>query len=322
MAQPAPIETEEPRPTPKPLQRRSARRIALRVAATRWALRLRCSWPRSSVSRSCRRLPGENVDYTLITLVATPVLMTLFFFYGLYEPRQVLGPVNEFKAGLPRGCRGDGSDLPRGLDLRPEPGTRVGVRWRDLRDSSSSAESVSSCARSCISCGGEEETRRGRSSSARTTRRAPWLRRSNARRGSATGSSASSTTTIPPVRRRRPITRSSDTPPTSRALIEKRAGLVLVAASAFDTATAQPAHLGAPGCRRRPSDHLGTIDLMASRMIVQSVAGVPLLYVRRTGHGQVPADRKAEPRHRRGFDRSGPAGSRPRGDRALDQARF
>ena len=41
--------------------------------------------------------PSANADYTVITLIATPVWLLLFWAYGLYEPRQVLSPVNEFK---------------------------------------------------------------------------------------------------------------------------------------------------------------------------------------------------------------------------------
>jgi hypothetical protein len=38
-----------------------------------------------------------TANYTLLTLTTTPVWIALFWAYGLYEPRQVLGPVNEFK---------------------------------------------------------------------------------------------------------------------------------------------------------------------------------------------------------------------------------
>src|SRR5688572_25829875 len=41
--------------------------------------------------------PTVDAPYTLVTLLATPVWLILFKLYGLYEPRQVLGPVNEFK---------------------------------------------------------------------------------------------------------------------------------------------------------------------------------------------------------------------------------
>ena len=41
--------------------------------------------------------PAQTVDYTLITLIATPANILLFWLYGLYEPRQVLSPINEFK---------------------------------------------------------------------------------------------------------------------------------------------------------------------------------------------------------------------------------
>jgi exopolysaccharide biosynthesis polyprenyl glycosylphosphotransferase len=66
-------------------------------------------------------------------------------------------------------------------------------------------------------------------------------------------------------------------------VLKKRASLVLIAASAFDTAQLNRLFWELQDMNVDLQITSGTIDLLASRMIVQSVAGVPLLYVRRTG---------------------------------------
>jgi exopolysaccharide biosynthesis polyprenyl glycosylphosphotransferase len=60
-------------------------------------------------------------------------------------------------------------------------------------------------------------------------------------------------------------------------------GLVLVAATAFEAPRLNRLFWELQGMDVDLQITSGTLDLMASRMIVQSVAGVPLLYVRRTG---------------------------------------
>jgi exopolysaccharide biosynthesis polyprenyl glycosylphosphotransferase len=71
-------------------------------------------------------------------------------------------------------------------------------------------------------------------------------------------------------------------------LIEARnASLVLIAATAFDTARLNRLFWELQDIDVDLQITSGTIDLLASRMIVQSVAGVPLLYVRRTGMDKV-----------------------------------
>jgi hypothetical protein len=74
-----------------------------------------------------------------------------------------------------------------------------------------------------------------------------------------------------------------------RELIDAHsAGLVLVAASAFDDAARLNRLIwGLQGVDVDLQITSGTLDLMASRMVVQSVAGVPLLYIRRTGMDRV-----------------------------------
>ncbi len=78
--------------------------------------------------------------------------------------------------------------------------------------------------------------------------------------------------------------------PTSelRDIIEaKRAGLVLVAASAFDAAKLNRMFWELQSVDVDLQITSGTIDLLASRVSIQSVAGVPLLYVRRTGMDRI-----------------------------------
>jgi exopolysaccharide biosynthesis polyprenyl glycosylphosphotransferase len=64
---------------------------------------------------------------------------------------------------------------------------------------------------------------------------------------------------------------------------EHNAGLVLVAASAFDAPKLNRMFWELQDMDVDLQITSGTVDLMASRMTVQSVAGVPLLYIRRTG---------------------------------------
>ncbi|MGH2695334.1 MAG: hypothetical protein ACRDJJ_11065, partial [Actinomycetota bacterium] len=82
MAQTAP--TVDPARTTQrqPLQKRSAKRIALRVLADAMAASgglFLASVIRFEVMRG---QPASSVDYTLITVAATPVLLTLFWLYG------------------------------------------------------------------------------------------------------------------------------------------------------------------------------------------------------------------------------------------------
>src|SRR5687768_7636438 len=85
---------ENPR---EPLQRRGAKRIALRVIAD--AIAISTALFVASIIRFeiMGEAPAAELDYTLLIAIAVPVELALFWIYGLYEPRQVLGPVNEFK---------------------------------------------------------------------------------------------------------------------------------------------------------------------------------------------------------------------------------
>src|SRR5688500_1860974 len=81
----------------EPLQRRGAKRIALRVLAD--AIAISSALFLASIIRFeiMSETPAAELDYGLLILVSVPVGLALFWLYGLYEPRQVLGPVNEFK---------------------------------------------------------------------------------------------------------------------------------------------------------------------------------------------------------------------------------
>jgi exopolysaccharide biosynthesis polyprenyl glycosylphosphotransferase len=73
----------------------------------------------------------------------------------------------------------------------------------------------------------------------------------------------------------------------SDLVLRNDATLVLVAASAFDTARLNRLFWELQDVDVDLQITSGTIDLLASRMVVQSVAGVPLLYVRRPGMDRV-----------------------------------
>src|SRR5688500_14040528 len=79
------------------LQRRGAKRIALRVLAD--AIAISTALFVASIIRFeiMGEAPAAELDYGLLMAIAVPVELLLFWMYGLYEPRQVLGPVNEFK---------------------------------------------------------------------------------------------------------------------------------------------------------------------------------------------------------------------------------
>src|SRR5688572_5011428 len=97
MAQPATILEPQTPAARQPLQRRSAKRIALRVLADAVAVSVAMFGASIVRFEIMDAAPAARWDYTAITLAALPVWILLFYLYGLYEPRQVLGPVNEFK---------------------------------------------------------------------------------------------------------------------------------------------------------------------------------------------------------------------------------
>ena len=266
----------------QPLQRRSARRIALRVVAD--AMAISTALFTASIIRFdiMGESPARNLDYSLLTLIAVPVFIILFWMYGLYEPRQVLGPVNELKqvfhgviAGTVLIILADSLlrlNLARGWTLIAlvaglvlVGGERILVRkilhFMRRRGADPTA---------AIVLGANQEAR----TVARTLEREKWL----------------GYRIIGFVDDDMPVGHEvgdheiiGSTADLHDLIAEKGAGLVLVAASAFDAG-----HLNRIFWELQDLDvdlqvTSGTVDLMASRVTVQSVAGVPLLYIRRTG---------------------------------------
>src|ERR687891_2002678 len=92
-------ERVRPKPSPAPLPRKSQslRRIALRVLADGIAIMTSLFLASTIRFEVLQESPNVNLNYTVVTLVATPIWLLLFWAYRLYEPRQVLSPVNEFK---------------------------------------------------------------------------------------------------------------------------------------------------------------------------------------------------------------------------------
>ncbi len=278
--EPAPSGVLETRP------RRSARRIVLRLAADVIAITSALFSASIIHFEILRNAPAVGVDYTLITAVATPVWLLLFYLYGLYEPRQVLGPVNEFKqvfhgvvAGAVAifvGAALFKTDIARGWVLLAMVmgfvmvgGERLAVRktLHFMRRRGGDATRT-------IVLGANHEGR----TVARTLEREGWL----------------GYKVVGFVDDDVPEGELSDghwiIGPTSQLkelIEEKRATLVLIAASAFDTTRLNRLFWELQDVDVDLQITSGTIDLLASRMIVQSVAGVPLLYVRRTGMDKV-----------------------------------
>lgn len=283
MAQTAPAVEQRPTRERQPLQRRSAKRIAVRVLAD--AMAASAALFIASIVRFeiMGAAPAASVDYTLITALGTPALVVLFWLYGLYEPRQVLGPIDEFKAVLHGVIAGTvlivlADSL---LDLRVARlwifitmislslvvgGERLVVRkvLHFLRRRGGDVTRT-------IVLGANHEAR----TIARTLEREGWLGyqiigfvADGATRGEELGND-------------HPVL---GTTAQLRELVEDhRPTLVLVAASAFDAPKLNRLFWELQHVDADLQITSGTMDLVASRVVVQSVGGVPLLYVRRTG---------------------------------------
>jgi exopolysaccharide biosynthesis polyprenyl glycosylphosphotransferase len=283
LAQTAPAVEERRAPTSQPLQRRSIKRIALRVLAD--AMAASSGLFLASIIRFevMTGQPASTVDYSLITLLATPVLIVLFWLYGLYEPRQVLGPINEFKqvfhgviAGTVLIVLADSLlelEIARswifiamGWLFVTVGGERLIVRkmLHFLRRRGGDVTRT-------IVLGANQEAR----TIARTLEREGWLGYH------IVGFVDDSVPLGQDV-----IGQHEVIGPTSELknlVTEKRATLVLVAASAFDAPKLNRLFWELQNVDVDLQITSGTLDLLASRVTVQSVAGVPLLYVRRTG---------------------------------------
>jgi exopolysaccharide biosynthesis polyprenyl glycosylphosphotransferase len=228
-------------------------------------------------------VPSRTVNYTLITILMTPAMVALFWLYGLYEPRQVLGPVHEFKqvfhgvvAGAVLIFITDSVfelKLARGWALLAlvcglviVGGERLVVRkiLHFLRRQGGDPTRT-------IVLGSNNEAR----TVARTVERERWL-------GYQILGFVDDDVSVGDevVNGHRVLGHSSDLKDLVQA---HHATLVLVAASAFDAARLNRLLWELQDVDVDLQITSGTIDLLASRVIVQSVAGVPLLYVRRTG---------------------------------------
>ncbi|HEX2051512.1 MAG TPA: sugar transferase [Actinomycetota bacterium] len=284
MAQPATAVEPPEAPQRRPLQRRSFKRIALRVAVD--ALAVSAALFLASAIRFetfFDGAPSRDLDYTVVTLLATPAWIVLFWLYGLYEPRQVLSPVNEFKqvfhgvvAGSVLVFVADSIlrlNLARGWALIAMGcgfvlvgGERLVVRklLHFMRRRGGDATRT-------IVLGANHEAR----TVARTLEREGWL-------GYRIVGFVDDR--LPPgeevVNGHEVLGSTAEL----RDIVERyRPTLVLVAASAYDAPRLNRLFWELQDADVDLQVTSGTIDLMASRMIVQSVAGVPLFYVRRTG---------------------------------------
>lgn len=279
----------EPRPSgdlaPRP--RRSAKRIALRVIADVLAITSALFATSVIYFELLPNAPAIGVNYTLITLLATPVWLTLFYLYGLYEPRQVLGPVNEFKQVFHGVVAGTVAifigaaffkiDIARGwallamiLGFVVVGGERLVIRkiLHFMRRRGGDTTRT-------IVLGANQEGQ----TVARTMEREGWLGYK------IVGFVDDDLPAGHELAHGHVVIGSTNE---LKGLIErKRATLVLIAASAFDAAQLNQLFWVLQDTDVDLQITSGTIDLLASRMIVQSVAGVPLLYVRRTGMDKV-----------------------------------
>lgn len=285
MAQPLtkPGTLERPRLDRAPLQRRSTRRIALRVVVDGMAV-LSALFISSIVRfEIMSTAPEKNLDYTVITLLFTPVWIILFWLYGLYEPRQVLSPVNEFKqvfhgvvAGTVLIFLADSAfnlELARGWALLALVSgfVVVGAERLLVRKMLHFLRRRGGDPTRAIIIGANHEAR----TVARTLEREGWLGY-------------------------RILGFVDDDVPVGEEIVnghevlgataqirdvveQHGATLVLVAASAFDASKLNRLFWELQEVDADLQITSGTIDVIASRVTIQSVAGVPLLFVRRTG---------------------------------------
>ncbi|MGH2808903.1 MAG: sugar transferase [Actinomycetota bacterium] len=282
-----PYEEKATAPQRVPLQKRGARRIALRVGADSVAVSTALFLASIIRFEIMGETPAAKLDYALIIALAVPTSVVLFWLYGLYEPRQVLGPVNEFKQVF--------------------HGVVAGVVLLFMADSAfnlelSRAWAFISLATGLAVVGGERLVLR---------KTLHFFRR---RGGDATitivlGANQEATTMARTLEREGwlgykilgfvddnvPVGEELDdgqrvigsTADLKELIEENHATLVLVAATAFDAPRLNRLFWELQSMDVDLQITSGTIDLMASRMIVQSVAGVPLLFVRRTGMDKV-----------------------------------
>ena len=283
MAQTATVEESAPAPLAQPLKKRSAKRILMRVVVDGMAISAALFTASIVRFEILDRSPAEKLDYTVLTLVLTPLWLFLFWLYGLYEPRQVLSPVNEFKqvfhgvvAGSVLIFLADSIlelNLARGWALLAMAGGFIFVGGERLlvRKMLHFMRRRGGDATRTLILGANHEAL----TVARTLEREAWLGYrivgyvdDEAEIGSELADG------------RKVVGRSSDL---KKLITQHRAQLVLVASSATDATMLNRLLWELQTIDVDLQITSGTMDLLASRMTVQSVAGVPLLFVRRTG---------------------------------------
>ncbi len=287
MAQPAPHLETERAASRQPLQRRSSKRIALRVLADGMAISTSLFIASIARFEMLGESPAARLDYGLITLIATPLWIILFFLYGLYEPRQVLSPVNELKQAF-HGVVAGGvliflADSLFKLNLARlwvlfamvagflfVGGERLAVRklLHYMRRRGGDLTRT-------IVLGANIEAR----TIAKTLQREGWLGYQIVGFVDDVAPPSHEIATGEVI-----IGRTSQL---KELIIEHDARLILVAASAFDAPKLNRMFWELQDVDVDLQITSGTVDLMASRMTVQSVAGVPLLFIRRTGMDKI-----------------------------------
>ena len=286
MAEPAQVLTPpEPDVQRRPMQRQSFRRIALRVVADAMAVMVAlfgASIIRFEIMQGAPALQ-HGWTYPGVTLIATPIWLALFWVYGLYEPRQVLSPVNEFKQVFHGVVAGTvvllisdsvlNMNMARGwalltmfTGLAVVGGERLAVRkmLHFLRRRGGDVTRT-------LVLGANHEGR----TVARTLAREGWLGYKivgflddDLPTGQEVDDGHHVLAPISDVK---------------KVVAQRDINLVLIAATAFETTRLNKLFWELQDSDVDLQITSGTVDLLASRMTVQSVAGVPLLYVRRTG---------------------------------------
>jgi exopolysaccharide biosynthesis polyprenyl glycosylphosphotransferase len=284
MAQTVALEEESySAPSRSPLKRRSARRIGLRVLVDGMAVTSALFMASIIRFEILDRAPADKVDYGLLTLALAPLWLLLFWMYGLYEPRQVLSPVNEFKQVFHGVVAGSvlifladsilNLNLARGWALLAMAGGFVFVGGERLlvRKVLHFMRRRGGDATRTIILGANHEAL----TVAKTLEREAWLGYrivGYVDDEAPLGEELSDGRTI--------IGRTNDL---KELIARYRARMVLVASSAIEAARLNRLLWELQQVDVDLQITSGTLDLMASRMSVQSVAGVPLLFVRRTG---------------------------------------
>jgi exopolysaccharide biosynthesis polyprenyl glycosylphosphotransferase len=287
MAQPAPSVDVRGAPQRRPLQRRSAQRIVVRMVADAMAISTALFIASIIRFEILPGAPAATVDYALVVMLATPVLVAVFWFYGLYEPRQVLSPVTEFKQVFHGMVTGTvllllsdsilNLKLARGWVLAAFVGGCIvgGGERLLIRKLLHYMRRRGGDVTRTIVLGANHEA----ATVARTLERETWLGYRI----------IGFVDDLPPRGPELGAVPELLGPTSDLALLvaEHDVGLVLVTASAFDTPKLNRLFWELQELDVDLQVTSGTIDLLASRMTVQSVAGVPLFYVRRTGMNRV-----------------------------------